>query len=180
MDTTMDFELKEAAAQTWWIPFVQGLAIIFFGVFAIVNTSATMAFLLFGLGLYWAINGMFGVKYALSMTQDRAWPLISSIGGILIGVFAILQPFVAGTIFATVISSMIGVGAIVSGGVQMAAGRNSWAGIGFGALNVLLGLVILMNPVLSFGVLMAIVAGLAIFGGAALVSIAFAIRALGK
>ena len=184
MDTTtataINLEMKQAAAQTWWIPLVQGLAVVLFGVFALFNTTATLAMILIGLGVYWAVNGFFTIKAAMQKESGRARAIIGGAAGILIGAFAVTQPFFASAIYATVISSMIGIGAVVSGGMQMATGRGSWDRVGFGILNVLLGIVILANPVFSFELIVMVLAGIAIVGGGALMAVAFGIKSLGE
>jgi len=170
------------ADSTWWIPLVEGVALFGIGLFALFNPTAVWAITLFSLGIYWLISGFFATKSAIAQKEKdgRVWPTVRGLGTMLLGGFAVSQPFLVGAVYATFISSVIGVGAMLGGAVQLFNGRGSGSKIGFGIFNILLGALIIFNPIASFELILMGFAALALIGGVALSAMAFQIKSFAR
>lgn len=184
-------EVRNAIASTWWIPLIQGIAAILFGLYAFTQTGRTMAAILFMLGLYWVFNGIFSVIAAIrgNTEKSRFWQLIGGVLSIVAGGFALSHPLMAGAVSASLIGTIIGLSAIISGITQMFAGREVMDGAGrdwslgsffLGLLNVIFGIIIIGAPALAFATFIRILALWVIIAGCGLLFAAFRIRSIGK
>ena len=184
-------EVRNAIASTWWIPLIQGIAAILFGLYAFTQTGRTMAAILFMLGLYWVFNGIFSIIAAIrgNTEKSRFWQLIGGVLSIVAGGFALSHPLMAGVVSASLIGTIIGISAIISGITQMFAGREVMEGAGrdwslgsffLGLLNVIFGIIIIGAPALAFATFVRILALWVIIAGCGLLFAAFRIRSIGK
>lgn len=105
------------------------------------------------------------------------------------GVFAVSHPLMASVVSASFVGTIIGLSAIISGVVQMIAGREVMDGAGrdwslgsffLGLLNVIFGIIVIGAPAFSFSIFIRIMAFWVIIAGAGLIFVAFRIRSIGK
>lgn len=182
-------EFRDAIASTWWIPLIQGITAILFGLYAFTRTGSTMAAIIIILGAYWISNGLFTVISAITGKTERSrlWQLIGGALSIIAGLFALSHPFISGIATASFIATLIGISAVISGIVQMIAGRElmdiagydwSWGSFFFGLLNMIFGFIVLGSPLFSFALFVRIMAIWTIFGGFILLYAAFRIRSM--
>lgn len=75
MTTINEQEVRKAIASTWWIPLMQGIAAILFGLYAFTRTGQTLAAIIVILGVYWIINGLFSIIAAIrgKTEKSRLW-----------------------------------------------------------------------------------------------------------
>ena len=191
MTTVNEQEVRNAIASTWWIPLVQGIAAILFGLYAFKQTGRTMATILVMLGLYWSFNGLFSIIAAISGSTEnsRLWQLIGGGLSIIAGIFAVSHPLIFGWGSASFIGTLIGFSAMISGLTQMFAGREVMEGAGrdwslgsffLGLLNVIFGIIIIGAPALAFATFIRILAFWVIIAGCGLIFAAFRVRSIGK
>ena len=189
MTTINQQDVRNAIASVWWIPLVQGIAAILFGMYAFNQTGQTLAAIIVILGIYWVINGLFSVVAAITGKTERSrmWELVGGVLSIIAGLLAISQPLLTGLFSASFLGTLIGISAIISGVIQMFAGREVMEGAGrewslgsflLGLLNLILGLIILGSPALTFIVFVRIMALWVIIGGLGLIAAAFRIRSI--
>ena len=191
MTTVNEQEVRNAIASTWWIPLVQGIAAILFGLYAFNQTGRTMATILVMLGLYWIFNGLFSIIAAISGSTEnsRLWQLIGGGLSIIAGIFAVSHPLIFGWGSASFIGTLIGFSAMISGLTQMFAGREVMEGAGrdwslgsffLGLLNVIFGIIIIGAPALAFATFIRILAFWVIIAGCGLIFAAFRVRSICK
>lgn len=191
MTTINEQDVRGAIASTWWIPLVQGIAAILFGLYAFTQTGKTMATILVMLGLYLLFNGIFSIIAAIrgKTEKSRLWQLIGGGMSIVAGGFAISHPLMAGAVSASLVGTLIGLSAIISGITQMIAGREVMDGAGrdwslgsllLGLLTVIFGVIIIGAPALAFATFVRILAFWVIIAGIGLIFAAFRIRSIGK
>lgn len=191
MTTINEQDVRDAIASTWWIPLIQGITAILFGVYAFTQTGRTMAAILFMLGVYWIFNGLFSIIAAISGTTEksRLWQLIGGGLSIIAGIFAVSHPLIFGWGSASFIGTLIGFSAMISGLTQMFAGREVMDGAGrdrslgsffLGLLNVIFGIIIIGAPALAFATFIRILAFWVIIAGIGLIFAAFRVRSIGK
>jgi uncharacterized membrane protein HdeD (DUF308 family) len=169
---------EQKKAMPWWIPLIEGIALVIVGILLFTNTAATIVVLVQVLAIYWLIAG---IMELVSLFVDRsAWGL-KLLGGI-IGIWAglmILQHPIGGTLalgLATVF--ILGILALVMGVVNIIqAFRGAGWGIGvLGVINIIFGAILLGNTVVSAALLPWVLGGFAIVGGIAAIVMAFRLK----
>jgi uncharacterized membrane protein HdeD (DUF308 family) len=162
----------------WWIPLIEGIALVIVGILLFTNTAATIVVLAQVLAIFWLISG---IMELVSLFVDRsAWGL-KLLGGI-IGIWAglmILQHPLAGTLALGLgIVIILGIQALILGVINIIqAFRGAGWGIGLlGVVNIIFGLLLLGNTMLSAAVLPWVLGGFAVVGGIAAIVMAFRLR----
>lgn len=169
---------KQERAMPWWIPLIEGIALVIVGILLFTNTAATIVVLAQVLAIYWLISG---IMQLVSLFVDRsAWGL-KILGGI-IGIWAglmILQHPLQGTLaLGLAIVVILGIQALILGVINIVqAFRGAGWGIGLlGVINVIFGFILLGNAMLSAAVLPWVLGGLAVVGGIAAIIMAFRLK----
>jgi uncharacterized membrane protein HdeD (DUF308 family) len=164
----------------WGLFLLQGLAGILLGALLLAEPGATLIALTTFLGFYWLITGVLAL---VRIFTDRAvpwvWSLLVGVVGIAAGILVLRHPLLAALTAPTVLVIILGAQGLVMGVFDIMGGLKG-GGIGsfiLGAINVLVGLLLLGSPVaaalavpLVFGVLLLV-------QGIGLVIWAFRIRA---
>jgi uncharacterized membrane protein HdeD (DUF308 family) len=178
--------LRRVIRKTWWVPLLQGVAALIIGLLLFARPGATLVALTMFLGAYWLVGGLFDIVGAVSRRDsDKHWALalVSGILGVVVGFFLLGQPILGAMATSLALVSLLAIGAILSGIVDIAWAvrvRNEIQGEGWiillGVLSVLLGLMLLASPMLSAAALVQFAAILAVVGGIALIITAFRLR----
>ena len=169
---------EQKRAMPWWIPLIEGIALVIVGILLFTNTAATIVVLAQVLAIFWLISG---IMELVSLFVDRsAWGL-KLLGGI-IGIWAgfmILSHPLAGTLALGLgIVIILGIQAIILGIVNIIqAFRGAGWGIGLlGVVNVIFGIILLGNTMVSAALLPWVLGGFAVVGGIAAIVMAFRLR----
>ena len=162
----------------WWLPLVQGIALLIVGVLLFTNPGATAVVLVQVLALYWFLSGIFQIVSIFIDHSAWGWKLIAGIIGIWAGVY-ILQHPIAGTLaFGLALIVILGVMALMQGTVNIIqAFRGGGWGIGvLGVINIIFGFLLLGNRWIATATLPWVLGGFAIVGGIAAIYMAFKLR----
>jgi uncharacterized membrane protein HdeD (DUF308 family) len=162
----------------WWIPLVQGIASIILGVLLVTNTAQTFYFIIMFVGIYWLIDGIFAL---ISLFVDRTawgWKLFRGIIGIWAGFVVIDHTFASMLVLPTIAIIMLAIQGIILGGISIYQAFNGagWASGILGGLSILIGLVLLANPLIAAATLPWVLGVLMIVGGIAAVIVAFRLK----
>jgi len=155
---------SQAHSSNWWLFLLQGIAGILLGLMLITEPKATLVFLVTFLGFYWLITGILAlVRVFVDRSIPWIWSLLSGIIGVLAGLLVLKHPLLASLTVPTVLVIILGAQGLVMGVLEFIEGFQG-GGIGsfiLGALNVLVGLLLLGSPMtaalavpLVFGVLL--------------------------
>ena len=150
----------------WWVFLLQGFAGLILGLMLLTEPGATIVALTTVLGFYWLIMGLLAlVQVFVDRSTPWIWSLLTGIVGILAGLFVLRHPLLAALTIPTVLVIILGVQGLLMGVLEIIGGFKG-GGIGsfiLGAINVLVGLLLLGSPVaaalavpLVFGVLLLI------------------------
>jgi uncharacterized membrane protein HdeD (DUF308 family) len=144
--------LPASPQNVWWLYLLQGIAGVILGLMLITAPGATLLALVTFLGFYWLFSGVLSL---VQVFADRSipwiWSLISGLLGIAAGLIVLRHPLVAAVIAPTFIVIVLGVEALIMGGVQIIAGLKG-GGVGaflLGAVNILLGILLLSSPAMA-------------------------------
>jgi uncharacterized membrane protein HdeD (DUF308 family) len=165
-------------ANPWWLILLQGIFAILFGVLLITSPGATTYVLVQFLGFYWLIGGTFGLVSIFIDHTFWGWKLFTGILGILAGLAIIQSPLWATVLVPATLLIFLGIQGIVSGVVMLfQAFRGGGWGVGIlGVLSILLGLVLVANPLFSAVTMAYILGFLGIIGGFTAIIVAFRSR----
>ena len=177
----------QALASLWWMPLIRGILLVLFGILMFTRPGATLLSLLWFMGIYWIVDGVFSLIEAVRghPEKSRFWLLISGVVSILGGLFILGNPIVAGLVGGTFMAYLIGIAILVSGIMMIVAGREKdgvrqWSvwGLLMGILYVLFGLFVMANPLVTMVTLTWVFSIWAIVAGVVAVIMAFRLRGM--
>ena len=173
--------LVEALAANWWLILVRGLVAILFGVSALVIPDLTLRMVIYLIGAFALVDGIFAVAAGLrgGTPMPRWWLLVVGVAGIGAGLLAVFVPEMT----AVLLIMYVGFWAIVKGLFEIVGAvsvrkeiDNEWMLIFGGALSVLFGLVAIVAPGTGALALLWLIATYAILSGAMLIAFALRLR----
>jgi uncharacterized membrane protein HdeD (DUF308 family) len=166
-------------SDSWWVFLLEGIAALLFGFLLITQPGATLVAMVVFLGFYWL---MMGVLEIVRVFIDRSvawyWSLLIGILGIIAGMIVLNHPMFAAVLLPTTIVIYLGIIGLVMGAIQIVGGFTG-GGIGsfaLGAINVLIGLILLGAPVAAAVAVPLVFGILLLIEGAALIIWAFRVR----
>ena len=133
----------------WWLVLLQGIAGILLGLMLITAPGETMLALITFLGFYWLITGVLSlVQMFVDPLIPWFWSLLSGILGIAAGILVLKHPMLAALTVPTLIVIVLGVEALIMGGVNLIAGIKGGgiASVLLGVVNILIGILLLSSP----------------------------------
>src|SRR3954447_1606751 len=141
--------LTPPSSNLWWLSLLQGIAGILLGLMLITAPGQTLLSLVTFLGFYWLITGVLSlVQIFVDRSVPWIWSLLSGVLGVAAGIIVLRHPLLAAVTVPTVIVIILGVEALIMGGVNIVAGFQG-GGVGsfiLGVVNVLIGLLLLSSP----------------------------------
>lgn len=175
MQATVAAQRQEPSI-AWWLLLLQGIALVIIGILLWLETGITLFTLVLFTGIYWLIGGIFDLVRVFTDRTGWGWRLVAAIIGVVAGIVVIRHPVWASVFVPTLLAWLLGAFGVVIGLVTLyraITGAGWGAGI-LGAVSLVLGVLLLLNPFFSALVLVYAAATWAIIGG--LVSIVWAFR----
>jgi uncharacterized membrane protein HdeD (DUF308 family) len=170
----------------WWLVLVRGICAILFGIAAFAWPGATIEALVLLFGFYVLVDGTVAVLLGFQQRgEDERWwvALLEGFAGIAIGLLTLFWP---GTT-ATVLLFFIAAWAIVTGVFEIAAAiglrtviTGEWALIVSGALSVVFGVLLIVQPSTGAVALIWLLGAYTISFGVLFCLLAFELRRLGQ
>lgn len=148
----------------WWIVFLEGILAAGLGILMYVHPSGTFTAFLVVLGWFWILEGILGLIGLMAglHVASKWWiGLLSGLLSILAGLFVLNQPLISVYLARSLLVYTVAFMLLVSG-VTSAASANRWSehphskwGITILALLfIILGIILLLTPYLSFYIIM--------------------------
>ena len=144
--------MLQRLTQFWWLMVLRGIISIAFGIAAFMNPKIAFEVLVMLLGAFLIADGAVAVILGFRMREhDQNWWVVLSEGllGVGLGLFALLSP----EITATGIVLILALWFLISGVFEISTAiklrkeiDNEWLLGGAGALSVILGIIMLINP----------------------------------
>lgn len=168
--------------RNWWVLLLRGIAAIVFGVLTWMQPAASAAALVLVFGVYVLVDGVLGIFTAFkSRGESRHWWVVLLWGAIsaLVGVLMLFQPVTA----ALVITIYVGVWAVMTGGMEIVAAirlrkeiQGEWLLILGGAISVLFGIFVLIQPAAGMMAMLWVLATYAVIFGVLMVILSFKVK----
>lgn len=186
-DTTSSIakSIKETLGSLWWMPLLRGILLIFFGAIIFIRPASTLLSLIWLLGFYWIVDGIFSIVEGIRghTEKSRTWTIVGGIFGILAGLVIVGNPLIAGIVSSTFMAILIGIGVVANGLVMIFKGRDvqwTWWGLVMGILYVIFGIFIFSHPLATMSTLVWVFAFWALVSGVLAIVLAFKLRGLAK
>ena len=162
----------------WWLVLLQGIASLIIGFFLLTSPGATLIILVQFMGIYWFVSGIFSIVAIFIDSSGWGWKLFSGILGIIAGIIVIQHPFWSAVLIPATVVIIIGVEGLIMGiiGLIQAFQGAGWGAGILGALSILLGLVLIFNPLIGAATLPWVLGIFGIVGGILAIIAAFRLR----
>ena len=166
----------------WWLVLIEGILLILIGIFLLTRPIATWTSLVWVIGLYWLISGIFNIIKIFFDRSMWGWKIFAGIVGIIAGYFLVTTPFGGTIAFTAAVVLILGLFGIFIGIVNLIqAFKGAGWGTGIlGIVSIILGFIILSNQRQFMWALPWAAGILAIFGGILAIFNAFRIRGAKK
>ncbi len=138
----------EALEAPWWLVILEGIVAIIVGIFLLYQPGITTIVLLRILAIFWLLGGVISIVGLLLNREDWFWKLLSGVLSIIAGALVLMYPILSPFIVLTLFVIILGVWAIISGAIKVAWGlKGGGWGVGIlGILTLILGILLLSNP----------------------------------
>lgn len=175
--------VRALCKRTWWVFLLSGIASVIFGVLAILNPGVALAVLALYLAAWLLVDGVVNIIGAVGNRDKDGWVLMLVMGvlAVAVGGYALLNPPVSIMAFLYVVSFI----AIFLGVTLISLGRKvreeierEWVLYLTGALSVVFGVLILLQPASGAASVVWMIATWAIIIGLLRIFFAFVVRNL--
>lgn len=164
----------------WWLVLIEGIAAIIIGILLLLYPGSTLIVLVRLLGFYFLFVGILSIIGIFIDSSMWGWKLFSGLLGILAGLVIVEHPLWSTLVVPATFVLVIAVFAIIIGIIDLiqAFSGAGWGKAALGILSILLGVVLLARPVLTFLSLPLILGIVAVAGGFLALIAAFSIKSM--
>ena len=128
-----------------------GIVSLLFGILLFTQTTATLALIMLLVGLSWFIQGIVTLLAIFIDKQAWGWKLFGGVIGIAAGLLVLQNPLTSTVAIPAVLAILLGIfGVLIGASALIAAFQGEGWGAGiFGAVSLVLGLLIMFNSVVG-------------------------------
>jgi uncharacterized membrane protein HdeD (DUF308 family) len=165
-------------ALPWGLVLVEGIVVALFGLVLLVAPGASLVFLVWLLGIYLLIAGIFRIVGIFLDASSWGWKLAAGILCLIAGLAILSNPLWSTTVASTWLVILVGFLAMLQGaaGLVVALQGGGWGMGALSVLGILLGLFLVINPLIGVAALTLILAIFMLIGGVGAVIQAFRMR----
>jgi uncharacterized membrane protein HdeD (DUF308 family) len=176
-------DARALCRRTWWVFLIGGLASVCFGLLAFVNPGVALFVLATFFAAYLLVDGISNVIGSVRNRQKNGWWIMLLIGvlGVLVGGYALLNPPVSMMAFIFLVALeaiVLGVFLAMLGYKVRQTTTREWILYVMGAVSILFGIFVLMNPAVGSVKIIYAIAIWAIIIGVLKVMFAFKVKSL--
>jgi uncharacterized membrane protein HdeD (DUF308 family) len=155
-----------------------GIISLVFGILLFTQTSATLALIMLVVGLTWFIQGIVTLLAIFIDKEAWGWKLFGGAIGIAAGLLVLQNPLASTQVVPGVLALILGIfGLLIGISALIAAFQGEGWGAGiFGAVSLVIGLVLIFNPLVGGQALVWLTALLLVIQGALGVILSFTNR----
>jgi uncharacterized membrane protein HdeD (DUF308 family) len=169
--------------RTWWVFLIGGLASVVFGIFAFMSPGIALLVLSMFFAAAILVDGASNIVGAVQHREKDGWWIMLLIGilGVVAGGYALLNPPLSMMAFIFLVAFeaiLLGVFLLMLGYKVRKATSREWILYVTGALSLLFGILVIMNPAAGGLSVVYLIAGWALVVGALKVLFAFKVKNL--
>ena len=144
-----------------------GIISLVFGILLFTQTGATLSLIMLLVGLAWFIQGVVSLLGIFIDKSEWGWKLFGGVIGVAAGLLVFQNPVAGTVVVAGVVALLLGVfGVLIGISALIAAFQGEGWGAGiFGAISIVIGLLMIFNAVVSAQVLIWLTALLLVIQG---------------
>ena len=144
-----------------------GIISLVLGILLFARPTATLAVVMLLVGLAWFIQGIFALLSIFIDKSDWGWKLFGGVIGIAAGLLVFTNPVASTVAVPAVVAILLGIfGLLIGISALIAAFQGEGWGVGiFGAISILLGLLLMFNSLVGGQVLIWLTALLLVVQG---------------
>src|ERR671917_2048950 len=165
-------------ALPWGLVLVEGIVVALLGLILLVAPGASLVFLVWLLGIYLLIAGIFRIVGIFLDASNWGWKLAAGLLCLIAGLAILSNPLWSTTVASTWLVILVGFLAMLQGaaGLIVAFQGGGWGTGALSVLGILLGLFLVINPLIGAATLTLVLAIFMLIGGVAAVIQAFGMR----
>lgn len=155
------------AKQDRYILLFGGIMSLVFGILLFTRTDASLALIMLLVGLLWFIQGLFTLLGIFIDKSSWGWKLFGGVIGVAAGLLVLQNPLASTDVVPAVLAIILGIFGVLIGITALIGafkGEGWGAGI-FGAVSLVIGLLMMFNSVVSGEVLVWLAALLLVIQG---------------
>ena len=181
---------QEFCTNAWFLILLRGIGLVVLGVLFVFKPGIVGIVLVQFLGAYFIVDGLFSTaKAVLGRKYMPGWGcgLIMGLLELVTGAFVFAHPLAGAVITVKVLAYLVAFMAISFGALGIYTGlqvrkelNGEWAMIVGGCLALIVGLILIMDPLGTAKVYVMVLGGLSLLGGVIQIFAAFQIRRIGK
>ena len=147
--------VQVAVPDLWWMTVVRGVLLLVLSLMMFTwGRGTTIVLLIEMLGIYWIFGGVMDLTAGIIGRTDksRIWTILGAIVSIIAGFFVMGHPVISGLMAGFWLTYFMGTAAFLIGAAQIFEGRNGKKSLGslvMGIFTIVLGFVVVFNPVLT-------------------------------
>ncbi len=144
-----------------------GIVSLIFGILLFVYTKEALALVMLLVGLGWLIQGIFSVLSIFVDKTNWGWSLAGGVLGIVAGWFVLTNPVAGAGIAVVLFAIILGIFGVLIGAVALIAAfqGGGWGSGLFGAISLIIGLLLIFNSVIGAEVIVWLTAALLVVQG---------------
>ena len=174
-----ELSIIDAYARKWWVLLIRGIIAILFGVAAFTLPGITLLSLVLLFGIYVILDGVTAIVF--SANARSRWLILAGVLGIVAGILTLVYP----NITLVVLYALVAAWAIVTGVFEIIAAvrfrkeiSNEWLWVLAGAISILFGIVLVLNPATGLLALIWLIGAYALIFGITMILLAIRARHL--
>lgn len=162
----------------WWLVLIQGFTALILGIFLLTSPYQTLLALVWFIGAYWFISGIFALVSLVLDRSDLGRKILVGLLGIIAGLLILIYPLYSTILLPTLLVIFIGLWGVIIGFITILHGMKGggWGEGILGFLGLLFGIALLANPLIGAVYLPYVVGIFAVIGGIGAIISAFLIR----
>jgi uncharacterized membrane protein HdeD (DUF308 family) len=169
---------RTGEALPWGLVLVEGMVVALLGLILLVAPGASLVFLVWLLGIYLFIAGIFRIIGIFLDSSSWGWKLAAAILCLIAGLAILTNPLWSTTVASTWLVILVGFLAMLQGaaGLIVALQGGGWGMGALSVLGILFGLFLVINPLIGVAALTFILAIFMLIGGVGAVIQGFRMR----
>jgi uncharacterized membrane protein HdeD (DUF308 family) len=177
-ETSFDSFIPSGPLLPWWLVLIQGIVLLILGVYLLTSPYQTLAVLVWFIGAYWFISGIFALISIVADRSNMGSKIIMGILGIIAGLLILIYPYYSAMLVPTLLIIFIGVWGLIMGFITLVHGMKGggWGEGILGVLGIIFGIVLLANPLIGAAYLPYVLGIFALIGGIGAIISAFLLR----
>ena len=178
MQTSQNPTVSGTGFSSWWLVLLLGILAVIVGLlFLVFPNQSIQAYLIF-LGVYWIFGGLISLIALAKNKSDPQWELFFAVISIIAGVAILTYPYYSFVIAATLYVTIIGLWAFLMGAAKLFRAyiaKDAGSGV-LGIINLVFGVLIIANPLVTAGILAMIFGVFSLVAGLAAIGLAYRMK----